>query len=172
VPCSAFIREASSCVRTNIETPSWAVCRVRDLETLLNGMFPSNTPPRAQGTIQKRMQKDYKSQRGWKTPREQGLQTLQDQHRYELSQTVTGLCQIGSQGYLLLTTAGEWKIISLQIMYLTWDTKHCKEQAPCPAAGAPYTTVDAPCPTAGAPCPAVGAPCPAVGGQHTVSSEA
>ena len=50
------------------------VQRVRDARTLgpKMGCLHQIPPLKAQGTLQKRRQKGYKSQRGWMTPGEQG----------------------------------------------------------------------------------------------------
>jgi hypothetical protein len=65
---------------------------------------------RAQGTLQKRRQKECKSQRGWKTPRKQGpLHQPHDEHAQEPMETeaaCTGPAQVCTDGVLELK--GEW----------------------------------------------------------------
>lgn len=76
MPCSAIIWEALSCSlweQTNLQRQNWAVCREWETWSTRPKIGCLHEIPilTAQGILQKRMQEDCKSQRGWKIARKQ-----------------------------------------------------------------------------------------------------
>lgn len=83
---------------THTETHRQALAEWEPLEySALNGCLHQLPPLRAQGTIQKRKDKECKSQREWRTPRNQGPLSQHAQSSYELAKTAAA-CIGAAQG--------------------------------------------------------------------------